>query len=230
MDYVYDTFVSLGLTAERHCYKTSKHDPECNIIRKKLGAAENPKAVVIVAHLDSVGHNRAGADDNASGTGGLLELARIMSTVRTQHTLVFVAANGEEAGLKGSIAYVKALQTAGEISKFIYGINMDMIAYNNKGNTVDIETNEEFLPYVEWVSKQARIYTKLVPNITTPAWGSDHASFLDAGVPTYLSIEKWNAHNPCYHKACDTPDLIDWDYATEVVKLNAAVLAGKAEI
>ena len=58
----------------------------------------------------------------------------------------------------------------------------------------------------------------------------DHVPFLEAGIPTYLSIEHWENHNPCYHKACDKMDSLSWDYASDIVRLNLAVVAGKAAL
>jgi Zn-dependent M28 family amino/carboxypeptidase len=179
--------------------------------------------------MDSVGHENAGADDNASGAAGVLEMARVLSAYKADHDLLFVAANGEENGIAGTYALAKKLKASGEMSKVAWAINMDMIAWNRDG-IIEIETNKEFSAHADWVGAQARLYTKLEPHIAMPAWGSDHVPFLEAGIPTYLSIEHWENHNPCYHKACDKMEALSWDYAAEIIRLNLAVIAGKTRL
>ena len=140
-----------------------------------------------------------------------------------------MAANGEETGIAGAYACARKLKESGELSRIAWAIDMDMIAWNKDG-VLEIETNKEFLDHANWVGAQARLYTKLEPHIAMPAWGSDHVPFLEAGVPTYLSIEHWENHNPCYHKACDKLESLSWSYATDIVKLNLAVIAGKTKL
>jgi hypothetical protein len=106
---------------------------------------------------------------------------------------------------------------------------MDMVAYNKDG-VVELETNREFAAHAEWVAALARIYTRMTPHIAMPAWGSDHVPFLEAGIPTYLSIEHWENHNPCYHRPCDTMQGLDWDFAADIARLNLAVMAGKSRL
>ncbi|MDD2804489.1 MAG: M28 family peptidase [Elusimicrobiales bacterium] len=229
MDYIESAFKDLGYETERHCYKERKKDRECNILARRRSAAPGAKIIAVVGHMDSVGHNNAGADDNASGAAGVLEMAQVLSAYASDHELLFIAANGEETGVAGTYALAKKMKASGEMSRVAWAINMDMIAWNRNG-VLDIETNKEFSAYADWVAAQAVIYTKLKPYISMPAWGSDHVPFLEAGVPTYLAIENWEDHNPCYHQACDKMDTLSWTYASELVKLNLAVVAGKAKL
>lgn len=215
----------LGYGAERHCYRGRKKDNECNVI----GRREGEKFILVAAHLDSVGHENAGADDNASGTAALLEMARVLADYRSDLGLIFLAANGEETGIAGSSAYAKKLRDSGELSKVAWAINMDMVAYNKDG-VIELETNREFAAHAEWVAALARVYTRMTPHIAMPAWGSDHVPFLKAGIPAYLSIEHWENHNPCYHRPCDTMQGLDWDFAADIARLNLAVIAGKSRL
>jgi Zn-dependent M28 family amino/carboxypeptidase len=179
--------------------------------------------------MDSVGYENAGADDNASGAAGVLEMARVLAGYKSDHDFIFVTANGEENGITGGYACARILKASGELSRVAWAINMDMISWNKDG-VLEIETNQEFSAHADWVGAQARLYTKLEPYIAMPAWGSDHVPFLEAGIPTYLSIEHWENHNPCYHRACDTMAALSWDYAADIVRLNLAVIAGKARL
>jgi hypothetical protein len=229
MDYIADAFKQLGYAVERQCYKDRKADKECNIVARRKSGTAGAKALLVIGHMDSVGYENAGADDNASGAAGVLEIARILSGYKADHDLVLVAANGEENGITGGYACAKKLKESGELSRVAWAINMDMIAWNRDG-IIEIETNKEFSAHADWVGAQARLYTKLEPHIAMPAWGSDHVPFLEAGIPTYLSIEHWENHNPCYHKACDKMEALSWDYAAEIIRLNLAVIAGKTRL
>ncbi len=227
-DYIAGVFKDLGYAVERQCYKDRKADKECNIVARRA-AGQGAKTILIIGHMDSMGYEKAGADDNASGAAGVLEMARVLAGYRSDHSFIFVAANGEENGITGGYACAKKLKESGELARVDWAINMDMIAWNKDG-VLEIETNKEFSAHADWVGAQARLYTKLEPHIAMPAWGSDHVPFLEAGIPTYLSIEHWENHNPCYHKACDKMDSLSWDYASDIVRLNLAVVAGKAAL
>ena len=98
---------------------------------------------------------------------------------------------------------------------------MDMIGYNQNG-IVDIETNRQFEDLARWKSSLVNTYTSLKPEITMPAWGSDHVPFLQQGVPSILTIEHWKTKNPCYHRECDKMEKINFTYLMEILKLNVA--------
>ena len=210
-------FLSYGLSVERHCFR----EKVCNVTAFLPGNSE--RMVIVIGHFDSVGKAYAGADDNASGTAGVLEMARILSTYSLNHSILFIAANGEEAGLLGSTAHVQQLTNSSQLEKIAYVINMDMIGYNET-NILDIETDSFAKQLAQQIAEIANTYTSLIPRVSMPAWGADHVPYLKAGVPAVLTIEDWNNHNPCYHQSCDTIDKIDFDYATEIVKLNLATI------
>lgn len=205
-----------------HSFQTTKNcfSPGlCNIYGIIPG--EIDEYVLIEAHLDSVGHANAGADDNASGTASLLELARLLSDKSYKRGLIIFATNGEESGLLGSKTFVKKAATSGLLSKIKFVINMDMIAYN-KNKIVDIETDKRFESLAKWMSSLVNTYTSLKPLITMPAWGSDHVPFIRKGVPGILTIEHWKTKTPCYHRSCDKIDTLNLPYMLEITKLNLA--------
>ena len=216
-----ETFLSnLGYEMTRDCFSPGL----CNIWGTLKG--EIDEYVLIEAHLDDVGKAYAGADDNASGAAGLLELARILQNVNKRRGLIIFATNGEESGLLGAKDFVWKARDNGLLSKIKYVINMDMIGYNKNG-IVDIETNKQFEDLARWKSALVNTYTNLKPEITMPAWGSDHVPFLQYNVPAILTIEHWKTKNPCYHRECDKMDKINFTYLMEILKLNVAASVEK---
>ncbi len=210
-------FISLGLATEEHCFKRGV----CNIIGKRHGDA-TLKTIIVIGHFDTVGRSNAGADDNGSGTAGVIEIARVLSTSsRNINPILFIASNGEERGLLGSKAHVKKLKSQRTISNIGHVYNMDMIGYNT-GDLVDIGVDNEFEYFAQNVAQIFKTYTNLNPRVNTPAWGSDHVSYSRAMVPALMTIEDTGNLNPCYHRSCDTSDKVDFEYAREIVRGNLA--------
>lgn len=222
MDWSKREFEQLGYASSFHCYEQNI----CNVIAEKRGTREPEKVILVIAHLDSVGAAFAGADDNASGAAGALEMARILAPLGSAKTIRFVLANSEEDGLIGSSAYVRSLGASG-MAQLELVIAMDMIGYNSNG-IMDLETDKEHEAMVQWYAERVRAYTKLRSRIAMPAWGSDHVPFLRANIPTLLTIEYWDTKTPCYHQRCDKPDTVNYEYAAEITRVNLAVVAEKA--
>ena len=119
------------------------------------------EAIVIGAHYDHLGRGgegslapkegevHHGADDNASGTAGLLELARIFSAQKPRRTIVFTAFSGEEEGLLGSNYYVNHPPVP--LANTIAMINMDMIGRMKDKKLVigGVGTAPEWRPLIE---------------------------------------------------------------------------------
>jgi hypothetical protein len=100
---------------------------------------------------------------------------------------------------------------------------MDMIAWNKSG-ILSLETNIEHKAQAELMARMTSSYTDLIPEINTPAWGSDHAPFVKENIAAILTIEDWSNHNPCYHRTCDTIDRVDFEFARDVIKVNLATI------
>jgi Zn-dependent M28 family amino/carboxypeptidase len=214
-------FVSMGYAVNAtSCFQPN----QCNVIADKAAnQPSNLEALLVIAHFDSVGAAYAGADDNASGVAVMLEIARIISQTPMRHTVRFIAANGEENGLLGSRYYVNQQRAAQTIHQIKFVINMDMVGYNANG-IVELETQPVFSELANWYASLVRQYTNLRPKITLNAWGSNHVPFLDRNIPALLTIEDWDTKTPCYHRACDLPDTLNYPYATQIAKLNLAAL------
>jgi hypothetical protein len=215
----------LGYAVKTDCYQPTA----CSIIGEKKGTTKPEEVILVEGHFDSVGRDYAGADDNATGTASTLEIARVLKAYANKHTLRFFLTNGEELGLYGAEHYAKALETSGDIKNLKLVINMDMVGYNQNG-IVELETDAEWNALAQWFAQLTAKYTTLKSKITLGAWGSDHVPFLQRGVPTLLTIEDWSTKTPCYHQGCDQPNTVNYNYATEITKLNtAAVLSKDAE-
>lgn len=216
---------SYGYITTEICYAPGS----CSLLADKAGSTHESEVLMIMAHIDSVGAEFAGADDNASGTAVLLEMARVLAKHRNERSLRFFITNGEELGLLGAKHYVRELTRENRINELHLTINMDMVGYNSNG-IVELETSPSQEKLARWLAELTLQYTKLTPKVTLGAWGSDHVPFLDAGVPAILTIEDWDTKTPCYHRACDTPETLNYGYAAEIAKLNlAAVMSKDAE-
>ena len=195
------------------------------------GPDDERRLIHVVAHLDSV--NTAGgvaapapgADDNASGAAGLLELARVLSTVHHAHDLRLILFGGEEQGLFGSRQYVAQLPQA-ERDRTTTVLNMDMIArLNDESPSVLLEGAAISQPLIDALAEAAAAYTDLEVFTSLDPFGSDHVPFLEAGVPAVLTIEGADQLNTDEHTSRDTLDVLDTDLAVAILRMNLATVA-----
>jgi aminopeptidase YwaD len=200
--------------------------------------ARASEAVVLGAHYDHVGlggHNSAapeltgeihnGADDNASGTASIIEIARqaAQSRSRFPRTLVFVAFAAEERGLLGSAFYVR--NAAFPIENSIAMLNLDMVGRSR--GSVDI-SGVETGPALEGDLTDAM---HAVPELRVSREGpgagrSDDSSFLGRRVP---AINFFTGFHPDYHKPTDDWDKIDVEGTRRVATLALELAARIAE-
>jgi len=195
-----------------------------NIISKIEGKSN--RAIVVIGHMDTVSRT-VGADDNASGASGVLELAKAISikfeNTKPEKTIYFVLSEDEEDGLLGAKKFVKDLKAKDLLETIDLAINMDMIAYNSNG-IVDLETNKDNEDLALEFAQIAKTYTTLKPNLVLNPWGSDHMPFLNNNVSAILTIESWQDHTPCWHKSCDTLETLNFEYAFEILKINLSAI------
>ena len=123
---IVDAFTSYGLSTslEGFAYSSQTY---YNVVGVLPGTTRPNDIYIIGAHFDSV--SNPGADDNASGTAGVLEAARVLTQYNFEATLVFIAFDREEQGLVGSNAYA----TSHSGDNILGMISLDMIAYNLNG-------------------------------------------------------------------------------------------------
>ena len=182
-------FENSGLEHERQNFDFSGYNAE-NIIGKSFGINDPSKVYVVDAHFDSV-INSAGADDNASGTVGVMEACRILSAYGFEHSVKFIGFDLEEAGLVGSMDYLSSGGVAP--SEQIGGvINFEMIGYfDNNINTQTLPTGFDLL-YPDVYSKiQADTFKgNFITNVGNMNSSDFMQAFEDAGkmyVPDLLT-------------------------------------------
>ncbi|CAM4226496.1 aminopeptidase [Bacillus manliponensis] len=183
--------VALSLTARHEANLQS-----FNVIAKKKpkNSTGNEKAVIVGAHYDSV-IGAPGANDNASGTGLLLELARVFQNVETDKEIRFVAFGAEEMGLIGSKHYVNKLSQT-ERNRILGVFNADMVAssYDKAKNLYAMTTDGS----PNLVSNAALQAGKQLNNplVLHGKFGSsDHVPFSSVGIPSalfiWMGVDSW---------------------------------------
>ena len=192
---------------------------ECR--RRSAGSGPSPRgALLVTAHLDSVNHENPsgaapGADDNASGAAGVLEIATCLAGHGHAKDLRFILFGGEEQGLFGSVAYVAGLGSGHGVRT---AVNMDMIATINTatGPTVLIEGGPISQTLIDNLAAAAETYTGLAVQTSLHFANSDHVPFIDAGIPAVLLIEGNDSANTQVHTARDTVDRLNVDLMAEI--------------
>ncbi len=239
VQFVGQHFTDLGLEVTFHSWQANNF-AGTSVIGELSGQAYPDQVFIIGAHLDSTSNfspnlTAPGADDNASGSVGVLIAADILSQLAWDYTLRFALWTGEEQGLLGSIAYANEAQRNGE--NILGVLNLDMIGYNSDANlSVDLYARSALPGSIT----MAHIFSQMVerhdltldPEILVDNWlgnYSDNRAFWDMGYPAILVIEDVDDFNPYYHTIQDELDKLDSDYFTEVVKAAVATFAFLAD-
>jgi Peptidase family M28/PA domain len=194
-----DRFVSLQ-------WKTTTED---GLLINVLGMipGTGTETVIIGAHRDHFGRPGGmlfpGADDNASGTAVILELARILTKVgvQPQHTILFASFSGEERDLLGSRLYTSRPPIPLSSTKAM--INIDHAGVGNGRLTVGVTGVEKEIALE--AGQSAGVKEQLDVYGFFP--GGDHVPFKEAGVPT-VTVVSGGVH-PHFHQPTDRADTID---------------------
>ncbi|MGH6900532.1 MAG: M28 family metallopeptidase [Geminicoccaceae bacterium] len=210
-----------------------------NVVTAATGAA-GTATVLVTGHLDSVNHeggpeaDAPGADDNGSGSAGVIAMAEALQPVREQIAVRFVLFGGEEQGLHGSRHFLARLSDQ-ERAALRAVINMDMIANLNTlpdGTSappgVLLEGAEVSREVIDGLAAQAATYTNLSVQTSLSPFASDHVPFIEAGLPGVLTIEGADHANDRIHTAADTFDHIDLGLACQILRMNIAYVASLA--
>jgi len=234
-DWLKTQFEALGYVTTLQAFSSS-YGTAHNVIAEIVGRTRPNDVYLIGGHYDSTSGSAAtnapGAEDNASGTAGTLEMARILAQYPPQATVRFVTFAGEEQGLVGSQAYVNSL-SANERARIKGAFIMDMIGYKSAAypTNVLLETSSTVpgaVSLVTTLSQNAQTYTTLNVTVSYDPWGSDHVPFLNANMAAILLIEQEYDSYACYHRTCDTPDKVTPAQAAEVLKMLIAALDATA--
>ncbi len=242
-DYIKSEFTGYGYRVDTQPYKYEGRAYE-NIYVEKKGRVSPEKIIVVGAHYDTV-LGTPGADDNASGIAGLLELARLFADETPEKTVQFVAFTLEEPPLfrsryMGSYMYAEGLHQSG---KNVEGmICLEMIGYFS-----DEPGSQVFpLPFFRWIYPTVGNFITLVSDLKSKSFlnkieggfrnasdlpvetlstvsfvpgvdFSDHRSFWKFGYNAVMVTDTAFYRNPQYHGIGDVPEILDYERMTEVV-------------
>lgn len=206
-----------------------KYEDAANLVAFIPGSSSR-KVIVFTAHYDHVGTGRPnasgdsifnGADDNASGTAALITLAEYFSKNRPIHSMMFVALDAEEMGLKGAKALLDDFPYP--LEQILLNINMDMLSRSDKNELYASGTfhNPQFIPILEKASVGSNPKLMLghdVPGTGREDWtkSSDHGAFYDEKIPhIYFGVED----HVDYHKPSDEFENIQPEFYINAVNL-----------
>ena len=184
--------------------------------------------LVFSAHMDHIGITPGqpdsvnnGADDDASGTTGVMELAQAFSRpgARPKRSIIFLTVSGEEKGLWGSRYFSE--HPAVPIDRIVADLNMDMIGRNWKDTIVAI--GKEHSDLGATLERVNRAHPELGMTAIDDRWPeerfyfrSDHYNFARKGVPILFFF---NGVHPDYHQVTDSPDKIDSEKEARILRL-----------
>jgi Zn-dependent M28 family amino/carboxypeptidase len=186
--------------------------------------------VVFSAHMDHIGVGTAdasgdsiynGADDDASGTAALIEVAEAFASLETapSRSLMFLAVSGEEKGLLGSGYY--ADHPTVPIGSIVANVNADMISRNSPDSIAVI--GQEYSSLGRLLRRVVNNHPEVQLFVTGDLWPeenlffrSDHFSFVRNGIPALWFFA--GTHED-YHELSDEVETIDTDKAARVARL-----------
>ena len=250
--YLEDHFTALGL-------EVSVQGRYANVVAEQAGRYRPEDIYIVCGHYDTTSaEERPGGDDNASGTAGVIEAARVLTQYDFDATLRFIGFNAEEEWMKGSQDYLDRVVVPRQ-ENVMGVINLDMIlrpAWDRNAlepADLDIATDATAKCRI-W----ARIFVDAVHNYVpallvdprvphTANWNAgDQAPFISAGYAAIMVMENtaqevWSRQsNVYYHTAEDASDALandisspsgvtyDYHFATDVVRATVATLAEEA--
>lgn len=229
-----------------------------NVVAELTGTVTSEKVYIVGGHYDTYGSGqRPGGDDNASGTAGVLEAARILSQYSFESTIRFIGFNAEEDWMLGSNDYIDNVITVN--NENIAGmINLDMIlrpAWDNDPThpeDLDLGTQNTSL-CLDWVNSFITAAHAYVPSLNidsstpfTDYWyAGDQGPFIEAGFAAFMVAENtvgetWSGSNAYYHSPEDASDGLandpfslsgvtyDYVFATDIIRATVATLAEEA--
>lgn len=234
-EYIARSFSELGYNVERQSYRVDGKAFD-NIVARRPDGKKDGKIIVIGAHYDSCFN--PGADDNASGVAGLLELAGRFRGRELDSNIQFVAFVNEEppffkTELMGSRVYARKLKEAGK--KVKAAIVLEMIGYYtdekdsqryplllglfypNRGNFIMVVGNFRSAGLVRKIRNGFRRQSDFpIESIVAPSFipgidWSDHASFWKEGYPAVMITDTSYLRNEHYHQPTDLPGTLGYN-------------------
>ena len=240
--YIERTLKDLGYQVVSYDY--SAYDRDYRNIEATLPGVSRPQELVILgAHYDSA-EEAPGADDNASGVAGVLELARVFAADRQARTIRFVFFPNEEppsfpSGKMGSRHYATAARASNDqITAMLsiesigyYDTDKDSqrypfplsLAYPDVGDFIGFVSNLKSRSLLHTAISAFRAHASMptqgvaAPSWVPGVWWSDHWSFWREGYPAIMITDTALFRNPFYHTPDDTADKLDYARMARVV-------------
>lgn len=236
-------FYTFHFRKKRHPHDTSTTGMPELIGTNVVGYIDNKasKTIVIGAHYDHLGlgydfnsldpnpegkiHN--GADDNASGTAGVLELARFFSQNKKfkKYNFLFITFSGEELGLIGSKKWTE--KPSYPLDKIYFMINMDMIGRLNDSTQklviYGVGTSNQWIPLIDSTNKAFKFDIKKDSSGIGP---SDQTSFYLKNIPV---LHFFTGQHSDYHKPSDDADKINYKGEGKILEFIANLIEKSAE-
>ena len=194
-----------------------------NVMAYKIGTRLPEHYIVIGAHYDAI-EESPGADDNASGSAAVMEMARVVRNVDTDLTLVFILFDGEEQGLFGSSHYAGEASDRGD--SIIYMMNLDMIAHytnSDHANLYDCYDHTFSLLWQALADSLAGISGVLAGY----SGSSDHFPFyLHGYLVTFIHEYE---HSDVLHSPQDSTTYLNFEYMTRMTRASLATIYWAAQ-
>jgi hypothetical protein len=200
--------------------------------RNVIGYVEGEKKdefIVVGGHYDHVGKYDGyiwnGADDNGSGTVGVMTIAKAFMATgkKPEKSIIFAAWTGEEKGLFGSKYFVQ--EALKKKMNIVLNLNYDMIARDVENDTLknmaDMSYTKEYAGIEEITRKNISEY-KINLDMGYRGsegfgGGSDHAPFAQVGIPYFYFMA---AMHPDYHQPSDEISKINWEKMTNIIRIG----------
>ncbi|MFI5219038.1 MAG: M28 family peptidase [Bacteroidia bacterium] len=199
-----------------------------------IGYLDNNAAATIVigAHFDHLGYGddgslyrgepaiHNGADDNASGSAALIELARTLkNSTDKSNNYLFIAFSGEEKGLLGSNYFVK--HPTIDLKTVNYMMNMDMVGRLKKDERTLQVLGAGTSPAWKEVIEKINIDSVKIKESESGVGPSDHTSFYLSDIPV---LHFFTGSHPDYHKPSDDEDKINYQGEISVMKIILSII------
>jgi len=222
---------SKDLTGKLVAFKTTVKS-EIIKARNVVGYIEGEKKdefIVVGGHYDHLGKFDGyiwnGADDNASGTVGVMTVAKACMATgkKPEKSIIFAAWTGEEVGLYGSEYFVQ--QAKKNNMNIVLDLNYDMIGRDiekdSLKNMAEMTYTKAYAGIEEITKKNIADFNINLDLTCTaavkPSGGSDHAPFAEVGIPVFYFMA---AMHPDYHQPGDETSKINWTKMTDIIRIG----------
>ncbi len=226
--YFQEFTVNMSVLNNPHNPNSATFEDEKRLARNVIGLIEGTdrpdEYIIIGAHYDHLGYGKFGslynrdtttihngADDNASGTAGVLELAQYFNRHPISKSILFIAFSGEEMGLLGSQHFVE--NPTIPLNQAMAMINMDMIGRLTNGKLLIFGTGTSD----GWSSviEQANTDSLAIDTVPDGTGASDHTSFYNKQMPV---LHYFTDTHSDYHRPSDDTDYINFDGEDRVLE------------